>query len=26
MFVLAIYCLRNCAVAEAILLRKKVAP
>jgi len=25
MFVLAI-CLRNCAVAEAILLRKKVAP
>jgi len=24
--VLAIYCLRNCAVAEAILLRKKVAP
>jgi len=23
---LAIYCLRNCAVAEAILLRKKVAP
>ena len=26
MFVLAIYCLRNCAAAEAILLRKKVAP
>ena len=26
MFVLAIYCLCNCAVAEAILLRKKVAP
>ena len=26
MFVLAIYCFRNCAVAEAILLRKKVAP
>jgi len=26
MFVFAIYCLRNCAVAEAILLRKKVAP
>jgi len=26
MYVLAIYCLRNCAVAEAILLRKKVAP
>jgi len=26
MFVLAIYCLRNCTVAEAILLRKKVAP
>jgi len=24
--VLAIYCLRNCAVAEAILLRKKVVP
>jgi len=26
MFVLAIYCLRNCAVAEAILLRKEVPP
>ena len=25
-FVLAIYCLRNSAVAEAILLRKKVVP
>ena len=24
MFVLAIYCLRNCAVAEAILLRKNL--